>query len=210
MQKYRGQFSLEIIHCDGFTSMPATAQALYFQILSVCDDEGFTSQLGICKFLSHASDEDVAILVKRRFIYQIGDDGEGNPTVTVVKHWRMNTYIHDGKRNPSTFAERELVFLNVNGNYTIDPKEGTPLKKRPNQGETECGRNVDGIKTESLQTTSPSNKRERRKEKTQYNPTQSNPIQSIAIQNNPKQNNPSASEPADAREDCGDCDDPFA
>lgn len=120
MQKQRGQFSLEIVHCDGFTSMPATAQALYLQILSVCDDEGFTSQLAICKFLSHASDEDVQTLVDREFIYLVGER-----KVCVVKHWLMNTWLR--KKSSTTFAERSLVYVKPNGNYTLDGSQGTPL-----------------------------------------------------------------------------------
>ena len=127
MQKKRGQFSIEIVRCDGFVSMPATAQALYFQILASCDDEGFTSQLEMCKFMAKASDKDVEILVKRRFIFQLGDDGDGNKTITVVKHWRMNNYFREGKADPSSFAERANVFVKPNGNYTLDPSEGTPL-----------------------------------------------------------------------------------
>ena len=148
MQKKRGQFSLEIIHCDGFTSLPATAQALYLQILSVCDDEGFTSQLGICKFLSHATDDDVKALEGREFIYLVGER-----KVCVVKHWRMNTYIHDGKVDPSTFAERALVFVNPNGNYTLDSTKGSPLKPIENQCIQDKKRNKSGISPETFRNT---------------------------------------------------------
>lgn len=120
MQKVRGQFSLEIIHCDGFTSMPATAQALYLQILASCDDEGFTSQIGMCKFLSHSSDDDLKQLVEKEFIFQIGN-------VTVVKHWWMNNYIREDRIEPSSFSERSQVYIKANGNYTLNDSEGSPL-----------------------------------------------------------------------------------
>lgn len=120
MQQKRGQFSLEIVHCDGFTSMPATAQALYLQILSVCDDEGFTSQLGMCKFMAHATDEDVQTLVNKEFIYLVGER-----KVCVVKHWLMNTWLR--RKNSTTFEERSLVYVKANGNYTLDGNDGTAL-----------------------------------------------------------------------------------
>ena len=147
MQKMRFQLSLDIVHCDGFVAMPATAQALYVQIVSVCDDEGFTSQIELCKFLAKASDSDVRELVERDFILQVGERN-----VTVVKHWKMNNYLHDGKCTPSKFAERALVYVKQNGNYTLNPEEGTPLC----QSIMESKRNVNGMKPESFRNTSES------------------------------------------------------
>ena len=123
MQKKRFQLSLEIIHCDGFVEMTPPAQALYMQIVSVCDDEGFTSQLNMCKLFAHASDVDVQELVDKEFIFLLGDKRK----VAVVKHWWMNTYMRDCKIVQSTFAERSLVYIKANGNYTLNPKEGKPL-----------------------------------------------------------------------------------
>ena len=120
MQKKRFQVSLDIIHCDGFVSMPATAQALYLQILSVCVDEGFTSQVGMCKFMAHATDADVDELVKREFIYLVGER-----KVCVVKHWKMNAWLR--KVDRSKFEERRLIYVNKNDNYTLDSSAGVPL-----------------------------------------------------------------------------------
>ena len=125
MQKERRQLSIEIIRCDGFVSMPATAQALYLHLVMSCDDEGFTSQLRMCMFLAHANDKDVEILIKRRFILQITNDGE--PTVTVIKHWRKNNWINGKRIIKSEFTERSLIYVKSNGNYTLDSKEGMPL-----------------------------------------------------------------------------------
>ena len=123
MQKKRFQLSLEIIHCDGFVEMTPSAQALYMQIVSVCDDEGFTSQLNMCKLFAHASDANVNELVEKEFIFLLGDKRK----VAVVKHWWMDTYMRDAKIVQSTFAERSLVYIKANGNYTLNPEEGKPL-----------------------------------------------------------------------------------
>ena len=120
MQIQRFQLSKEIIHGDGFVGMPATAQALYLQICSVADDEGFTSQLDMCKFLAHASDDDVKILIDREFILQVGER-----KVTVVKHWKMNAWLR--KVDRSKFEERRLIYVNKNDNYTLDSSAGVPL-----------------------------------------------------------------------------------
>lgn len=181
MQKMRFQLSLDIVHCDGFVHMPATAQALYVQIVSVCDDEGFTSQIEMCKFLAHASDDDVKALIDKEFIFQVGERN-----VTVVKHWKMNTYLHEGKMNPSKFAERALVYLKQNGNYTLNPNEGKPL----GQPIPESKRNENGMKTEtSLNTLSSRDGQGARAGRAQNNPIQSNPIQNNPIQPNTNQVN---------------------
>lgn len=173
MQQKRGQFSLEIVHCDGFTSMPATAQALYLQILSVCDDEGFTSQLGICKFLSHSTDDDVQMLVDREFIFLVGER-----KVCVVKHWIMNTWLR--KKNISTFTERSLIYIKPNGNYTLDSNAGKALAQRNNSTTTAQQRpsHSDTPRQASAQAT---------------NPIQSNPINTPSkdsVLNNTYQSNP--------------------
>jgi len=127
MQKTRRQFSIEIIRCDGFIAMSSGAQALYFQLMGSCDDEGFTSQVEICKFLAHASDNDLQELIKRRFVYVIENDGV---KVAVIKHWRLNNYFREGQAKPSTFAERAQVYVKPNGNYTLDSSEGQPLVQK--------------------------------------------------------------------------------
>ena len=181
MQKMRFQVSLDIVHCDGFVHMPATAQALYIQILSVCDDEGFTSQIEMCKFLAHAKDDDVKTLIEKQFIFQVGER-----KVTVIKHWKMNTYLHEGKMTPSKFAERSLVYLKENGNYTLDPSEGKPL----GQPILESKRSEDGMKTEtSKNTLSSRDGQGARAGRAQNNPIQSNPIHNNPLQNNTKEAN---------------------
>lgn len=172
MQQKRGQFSLEIVHCDGFISLPATAQALYLQILASCDDEGFTSQLGVCKFLSHASDEDVQMLVDREFIFLVGER-----KVCVVKHWLMNTWLR--KKNSTTFTERALVYVKPNGNYTLDCNAGKPLaqhnnstcaaQQQPSRSDTPTQASTQGSAQASTQAS---------------NPIQSNPIHTNTIQDN--------------------------
>lgn len=168
MQQKRGQFSLEIVHCDGFTSMPATAQALYLQILSVCDDEGFTSQLGVCKFLSHSTDEDVQMLADKEFIFLVGER-----KVCVVKHWQMNAWLR--KKNVSTFAERSLVYVKPNGNYTLDSNAGKPLVQRNNSTSTaqQQPSHGDTPTQGSVQASAHAS-----------NPIQSNPIHTNTLQDN--------------------------
>ena len=71
----RKQIPFELIHSDGFTSMPATAQALYFHAAAVCDSDGFTSKLTTSKFYSRATDEDVELLISNGYIEPVESGG---------------------------------------------------------------------------------------------------------------------------------------
>ncbi len=205
MQKQRFQLSLEIIHCDGFTSLPATAQALYVQIVSVCDDEGMTAQLNLCKNLAHASDDDVKALIDQEFIYQVG-----KRKVTVVKHWTMNTYLNPNKVNQSKFSERSLLFLKPNGNYTLNPDEGKPLEPIKSEVITDLGRNEDGASTDTFRNTPSSHAAPYAAPRAAppAAPTQSNPYQSNPYQSNTLHSNPNDISPASASA-CKDDDDPW-
>lgn len=189
MQKTRRQFSVEITKCDGFIAMSAGAQALYLQLLGACDDEGFTSSIALCKYMAHATDEDEAELVRRRFIFVFESDGV---KVAVIKHWRMNNWIRNERVTESSFVERSKVYVKPNGNYTLSADEGVPLD---NSEAVNCQPDVCQVSDNPLT----SNKRE---SKTKRKPTQSIPIQTnpytnqsnpIHIQTNTPQSNPTQS-----------------
>ena len=206
MQKTRRQFSIEIIRCDGFVSMPATAQALYLQLVMSCDDEGFTSSVELCKFLAHADDDDEQMLIEREFIIQFENKKR---KVTVIKHWWMNNWIQGSKVVPSSFSERSSIYVKPNGNYTLDYKEGKPLARsqtteklpRSNQTPTENLPSDYQEPTEHLETQQRKKKQER---KTSTNPTTP---QSNYTSTNPIQSNPTT--PQSNEDGAGD-DDPFA
>ena len=139
MQRTRRQFSTEIIKCDGFINMPATAQALYFHIIGTCDDEGFTSQLTSCKYMAHATDEDVDLLIENRFILKIPNE---HNCVVVVKHWLQSNYIKKGVTK-TDFSERDKVFVKPNGNYSLDESEGIRLSEFASSGRTRMNKRAD-------------------------------------------------------------------
>ena len=180
MQKARRQFSVEIIKCDGFISLPATAQALYLQLMMSCDDEGFTSSIELCKYMAHATDADEQALIKKRFIYQFESD---DVKVTVIKHWWMNNWIRKDKIVKSAFSERSKVYIKANGNYTLDPTEGQTLDnlKAVIRQTGDSQEAVEGL-SDGSQWSETSGKK---KSKTKKEETQSNQIQSNVIQSNP-------------------------
>lgn len=185
MQKERRQFSIDIIRCDGFVSMPAPAQALYLQLVMSADDEGFTSQMEMCKFLAHANDEDEKMLIDREFIYQFQG---ANRKVTVIKHWRKNNWIRNEKVVKSEFSERSLVYVKPNGNYTLEQSEGAPLdNKGAAKGlSTDCLATAERLPSDCQRSADPmqndKEEKNQKKETTQLNLTQSNLTQSKAKQ----------------------------
>lgn len=56
------------VQSDRFTSMPATAQALFLQIAGTCDENGCTNHITVSKLYSHATDEDVGTLIANGYL----------------------------------------------------------------------------------------------------------------------------------------------
>ena len=76
----RRMFSKTITDCDAFTSLPATAQALYFHLGISTDDDGITNKVRQAIFNAHATEKDLQILIDKRLIFYFEDtcpDGRG-------------------------------------------------------------------------------------------------------------------------------------
>jgi hypothetical protein len=108
-------FTKKITDGDDFTSLPASAQALYLHLNQGADDDGFTTQINLAMFKAHASVDDLKLLLAKRFVLQF-DGG-----VIVIKHWRMHNTIRKDRYVPTNYQE-ELSLLGVksNGAYTFD------------------------------------------------------------------------------------------
>ena len=80
-------FSKTIVDSDAFLDMPLSTQALYFHLSMRADDDGFLNNTKRIQRLIGATDDDLKLLVMKRFVIPF-EDG-----VVVIKHWRMNNYI---------------------------------------------------------------------------------------------------------------------
>ena len=109
----RRMFTKKITDSDQFTSMPPTTQSLYFHLCMGADDEGFSNNIRIALFNSHASMDDFNTLVNKRFIIPF-DSG-----VIVIKHWKLHNYIQKDRFHASKFTEeRSQLIIKENGTYT--------------------------------------------------------------------------------------------
>lgn len=109
----RRMFTKKITDSDAFAKMPAAAQALYFHLNQGADDDGFNDQLSLAMFRAHASQDDMQILLAKRFVVMF-ESG-----VIVIKHWRMHNLIRKDRYTPTTYTrERSLLVIKENGIYT--------------------------------------------------------------------------------------------
>lgn len=112
-------FSLKIVGSDAFLSLPAAAQALYFQLCMRADDDGFlNSGLQIVKSVG-AKPKDLQLLLDKRFILKFQDN------ILLVKHWRMaNSLKSDRLKPPQYPAIAASIYIKQNKSYTDHPADG--------------------------------------------------------------------------------------
>ena len=105
---------MNIVDSDAFLDLPLSAQCLYFHLNMRADDDGFVSNARrICKLIS-ASTDDLKLLVAKRFILIVNEDG-----VIVIKHWRMHNTIRKDRYTPTVYQEElNRLILKDNASYS--------------------------------------------------------------------------------------------
>lgn len=109
-------FARTIVCSDAFLELPPAAQALYFQIGMLADDDGVCGQVQAAMNQAHAKAGDMQALLDGRFILDV--DG-----VAVVKHWHINNHIRKDRYHPTTYdTELAKLVLKDNGAYSLKPE----------------------------------------------------------------------------------------
>ena len=109
----RRMFAKTIIDSDMFLDMPLSTQALYFHLSMRADDDGFINNPKKIQRMIGASDDDLKVLVMKRFILPF-DSG-----VVVIKHWKIHNYIRNDRYKETVYQEEKaLLGLKENGAYT--------------------------------------------------------------------------------------------
>lgn len=125
-------FSTKVIGSDVFTSMPFSAQALYFQLCMSADDEGFLNNAKSVQRMLGASDADVEELLRQKFVIRF-ESG-----VMLIRHWKVNNYIAKDRFKESGFkSEKAMIQTDRDKAYVLN--------------EEPCIQNVDGSYTERIQ-----------------------------------------------------------
>ena len=109
----RRMLSRKITDHDNFTSLSASAQALYMHLNLSADDEGFCNQVNLDMFKAHAGTQDLEALINRHYLMRF-DSG-----VVLIKHWKINNTIRKDRSTPTTCIEEKAQILEKpNGAYT--------------------------------------------------------------------------------------------
>lgn len=115
----RRMFSLQIVDTDAFMDMPLSSQALYFHLGMRADDDGFVSNARRIQRLVGASDDDLKILLMKRFLLAF-ESG-----VLVIKHWKISNYIQKDRYRPTLYKdEKSTLYMKQDGTYTDHPADG--------------------------------------------------------------------------------------
>lgn len=117
----RRMFAKTIIDSDMFLDMPLSTQALYFHLSMRADDDGFINNPRKIQRMVGASDDDLRVLVMKRFILPF-DSG-----VVVIKHWKIHNYIRNDRYKETVYQEEKAqLLLKENGSYTELETDGIP------------------------------------------------------------------------------------
>lgn len=114
----RRMFAKTIIDSDAFIDMPLSTQALYFHLSMRADDEGFINNPKKIMRMIGASDDDLRVLVGKRFIIPF-DSG-----IVVIKHWKIHNYIRGDRKKETNYSEEMALLMEKdNGAYTLKTEE---------------------------------------------------------------------------------------
>lgn len=121
-------FTMKICDSDAFLDMPLSSQCLYFHLCMRADDDGFIGNPKRIKGMIGASDDDLKLLIAKRFLLVFADG------VIVIKHWKMHNTIQKDRYTPTPYQdELSQLFLKSNKSYSLTHGEGM---------ETKCIQNV--------------------------------------------------------------------
>jgi hypothetical protein len=114
-------FAKTIIDSDAFIDMPLSTQALYFHLSMRADDDGFINNPKKIQRMIGASDDDLKVLVMKRFIIPF-ESG-----IVVIKHWKIHNYIRNDRYKATVYTkEKAMLTSKENGAYTEMETSGIP------------------------------------------------------------------------------------
>lgn len=102
-------FAKTIIDSDAFLDMPMSSRLLYYDLCMRADDDGFVNSPKRIMKLTGATEDDIRVLVLRRFIIPF-ESG-----VVVIKHWKIHNYIRKDTY-AETICKEEKTLLETDNN----------------------------------------------------------------------------------------------
>ena len=152
-------FSQRITESDAFTSLPFAAQALYFHLGMLADDDGFINNAKRISVMLDMPEGTLELLIEKRFLLSF-ESG-----VVCIKHWKINNSIRTDRYKPTHYQdEYNSLTIKSNNAYT---KSGDIMG-------TEWGQSGDNVGTKRGRSIVESSKEEYREEKDSANDTGAN------------------------------------
>jgi hypothetical protein len=111
-------FSLDVVDTDNFLDMPASTQALYFQLGMRADDDGFVSSPRKITRNINCSNDDLKLLITKGYIIPF-DSG-----ICVVRDWKINNNIRTDRYKPTIYQQEKALLLN---DSTVGMTNGIPI-----------------------------------------------------------------------------------
>ena len=106
-------FSKQITSSDAFADMPSSSQLLYFHLNMEADDDGFVSNPKRIIRTINVGDDDLKILVAKRFILPFPSG------VIVIKHWLLHNAVRKDMYQPTQYLEeKNTLKIKDNNSYT--------------------------------------------------------------------------------------------
>ena len=131
--------SKKVTDDDKFMELSASAQALYLHLMMSADDDGFSNQVSISMFRSHASVQDLEALLSNRYVIQF-DTG-----VIVIVHWRLANAIRNDRYKKTSFKkELEQLGITEDGVYYLKESENVVSERLPDGCQVVAERLPDG------------------------------------------------------------------
>ena len=138
-------FTNRITGSDPFKEMPLSAQALYFHLGMNADDEGFLNNARSIQKSIEASDDDMDILVEKKYIYRFPSG------VYAIKHWKMHNTIQPSRLKETQYTEeRSLLSVKENKAYTLNLQGDSNLSADCQQNANTCCQNTAEIRLEEI------------------------------------------------------------
>lgn len=112
----RRMFSLDVVTTDKFRELTKKAQALYFQLGVLADDDGFLrGAKGTAKGFGYGL-KALAELEENGYLIAFPDN------IWVMKHWKQNNYIRGDRYTETQYKEEKGKLFEENGIYYMKPK----------------------------------------------------------------------------------------
>lgn len=114
----RRMFALSVTNADDFIAMPVSAQALYFHLGMLADDDGMINCAIKTQRSIGATPEDLQLLVDKGYLIRF-DSG-----VYAITHWHQSNKIQKDRRSSTVFiAEKKQLHLRDDDCYErVDPE----------------------------------------------------------------------------------------